>query len=186
VLIDLQSDATLINNLIVDNQAAISGSGIYVSGSSPRLLHNTIARNSGGDGSGLHVVEREGIWSTVSLTNTILLSQTVGITVSAGNTATLEATLWGSGAWANGEDEGGAGVILTGTRNYWGDPRFVDPAAGDYHIGPGSAAIDRGIAAGVTVDIDGDYRPVGSGYDLGADEWDVWPYSYYFPIILRR
>jgi hypothetical protein len=186
VLIDQESDATLINNMIVDNQAAISGSGIYVSGSSPRLLHNTVARNSGGDGSGLHIVERFGISSTVSLTNTILVSQMVGITVSAGNTATLEATLWGGGAWANGVDGGGAGLILTGARNYWGDPLFVDPAAGDYHIGPGSAAIDKGVVTGITRDIDGDHRPVGSGYDLGADEWNVWPHSTYLPIVWRR
>ncbi len=186
VLIDQESDATLINNMIVDNQAAILGSGIYISGSSPRLLHNTIARNSGGDGSGLHIVERFGISSSVSLTNTILVSQTVGITVSAGNTATLEATLWGSGAWANGSDWGGAGTVVTGANNYWGDPLFVDPAAGDYHIGPGSAAIDRGINAGITYDIDGNRRPVGSGYDLGADEWYVWPHSTYLPVVRRR
>jgi hypothetical protein len=62
----------------------------------------------------------------------------------------------------------------------------VDPAGGDYHIGPDSAAIDRGIDAGITCDIDGDHRPVGSRYDLGADEGGAWPYSGYFPIILRR
>jgi hypothetical protein len=47
----------------------------------------------------------------------------------------------------------------------------VDPDSGDYHIGPGSAAIDAGVDAGVTTDIDGEARPFGAGYDLGADEW---------------
>jgi hypothetical protein len=46
----------------------------------------------------------------------------------------------------------------------------VNPDNGDYHIGFGSAAIDAGVDAGVDYDIDGDPRPLGSGYDLGADE----------------
>jgi hypothetical protein len=51
----------------------------------------------------------------VAVTNTILVSHTVGIRVTAGNTATLEATLWGSGPWANDTDWGGAGTVITGT-----------------------------------------------------------------------
>jgi fibronectin-binding autotransporter adhesin len=169
LLVDQESDVTLINNVIVDNQADVSGSGLYVSGSSPRLLHNTIARNSGGDGSGIHVIDRFGVFSTVSLTNTILVSHSVGITVTANNTATLESTLWGSGAWANGVNTSGAGTI-NATNNYVGAPAFVDPNSGNYHIGPTSTAIDKGINAGVTSDIDGEIRPQGSAPDLGADE----------------
>jgi uncharacterized repeat protein (TIGR01451 family) len=104
------------------------------------------------------------------LTNTILVSHTAGITLTAGNTATLEGTLWGTGVWANDIDWGGEGAISTGTVNLWGDPAFVSPTNGDYHIGLGSAAIDAGVGTGVDHDIDGDPRPLGSGYDLGADE----------------
>ena len=71
---------------------------------------------------------------------------------------------------ANETDWGGAGTIVTGTINIWGDPDFVDPGAGNYHVGPGSAAIDRGVDAGVVDDVDGEPRPQGSGYDIGADE----------------
>ena len=55
--------------------------------------------------------------------------------------------------------------------NLWADPAFVDPDNGDYRIGAGSAAIDAGVDAGVTTDIDGETRPFGAGYDIGADEW---------------
>jgi hypothetical protein len=55
--------------------------------------------------------------------------------------------------------------------NLWEDPVFVDPDSGDYHIGPGSGALDAGVDAGVYVDIDGEERPCGAGFDLGADEW---------------
>jgi hypothetical protein len=61
--------------------------------------------------------------------------------------------------------------------NLWADPEFVDPENGDYHIGPGSVAIDAGVDVGVFTDIDEDPRPLdGDGddideFDIGADEW---------------
>jgi parallel beta-helix repeat protein len=180
-----RSDATLDNNVIADNQAETAGSGVYVSGCTARLRHTTLARNGAitpGEGSGLYVTNSGSDYSMVALTNTVLVSHTVGISVTAGNTATLEGTLWGSGEWANGTDWGGDGEIVTGTVNVWGDPAFVDPDAGDYHIGPGSAAVDAGVDAGVTVDIDGQPRPVGAGYDIGADEYCA---VLYLPLILR-
>ena len=186
--------AMLVNNLVVHNRADILGSGLVVAGSWTHLMHTTISRNSGGDGSGIYVLEIRcegppGLWlvypSAVALTNTILVSHTVGITVTAGNTATLEATLWGTDTWANTTDWGGAGTIITGTRNYWGAPSFLDPDAGDYHIGPGSAAIDAGVDAEVRIDIDNEPRPY-QGYDLGADEY--WPEfeRIYLPLVLRN
>ncbi len=158
------SDATLTNNVVADNRVNGLGSGLYIEVSSPRLLHTTIARNSGGDGSGIHLAG--GGFRTVALTNTILFSHTVGITVAAGNTATVESTLW----HGNTTDANGAGTIISSTHNYAGDPAFVNPEAGDYHLGSTSAAIDKGVDAGVTTDIDGDARPQGSAPDLGADE----------------
>jgi hypothetical protein len=176
----IQSSAlTVTNSVIADNYAASLGSGLYIMDSSADLLHTTLARNHGGDGSGMQIT---GAGSTVALTNTILVSHTVGVTVAAGNTATLETTLWGTDTWANLADWGGAGTIHTGTINLWGDPAFVDPDAGDYHIGFGSAAVDAGMDAGVVIDIDGDPRPALSGYDLGADEF--WP-RVYLPFLAR-
>ncbi len=177
-----ESDATLANNFFADNQADIAGSGLHIQRSSPRLLHTTIVRNgsagltagTGGDGSGIYVTgDYEGNYSTVALTNTILVSHTMAVTVTAGNTVTLEATLWGKDTWANTTDWGGAGTVITGTpaHNYWGDPAFVAPGTGDYHIGAESAALDAGVDTGVTTDVDGDPRPIGASYDVGADEF---------------
>jgi parallel beta-helix repeat protein len=182
-----ESDALLVNNLLVGNRDNWEGGSLYIKGGSSRLVHTTFVRSSGR--SGIYVTEGWWTSSTVALTNTILVSHTVGITVTPGNTATLEATLWGGGTWANDMDWGGTGTIVTGTHNYWGDPVFVNPDAGDYHIGPGSAALDRGVDAGVTVDIDGDSRPVGAGYDLGADEFPTAVSTenfLYLPLVLRQ
>jgi hypothetical protein len=54
-------------------------------------------------------------------------------------------------------------------QTFYGDPAFVAP--GDYHISAASQAIDRGTPAGVGWDFDGQHRPMGDGFDLGADEY---------------
>jgi parallel beta-helix repeat protein len=165
------STARLDSNVIADNQAATVGSGMYVESSALRLRHNTLARNADGDGSGVYVTDDGAEYSTVALTNTILVSHTVGILVEAGNAAALEATLWGAGAWANGADWSGTGSISTGTVNIHSEPAFVK--AGDYHLAKSSAAVDNGVDTGVSIDVDLDLRPIGEGFDIGADEFPV-------------
>ena len=160
------NEPKLLNTVVADNQAHASGSGLITWVGSPRLLNTTIARNNGGDGTGVFICSGSAI-----LTNTILVGHAQGVYASGYTTATLEATLWGSGEWANGTDWGGDGAVITGTHNYWGDPAFVDPDGGDYHIEFTSAALDRGVDAGVVTDMDGYPRPIGMGFDLGADEW---------------
>jgi parallel beta-helix repeat protein len=160
------SGATLTNTLIADNQSAGSGSGVGVYAATPRLLHSTIANNTGGNGRGVYLTGDGSISSTVSLINTIVASHTFGIYADGANTATLTATLWSG----NTTDASGPGTIITGSLNYYGDPAFVNPAAGDYHLRAGSAAIDHGVNAGVATDLDGVARPQGSLPDLGAYE----------------
>ena len=167
----------LVNVVIADNQAGWLGAGIYVVGASPQVVHASIARNSGGDGSGIHVIDGGyGHYSSVAVTNTIIASHTVGITVTAGNTATLETTLW----HANAADWGGDGAFEHAS-DQTGDPAF---SSGGYHLSFGSAALDKGVDAGVTTDIDGDDRPWGAGYDIGADE--LRPRYVYVPLVLKN
>jgi hypothetical protein len=181
VFVDNESDGTAAltlfdvwplvaaNNLFADNRSnyALNQSPtIFLGGSHGDFLHNTVARNSSARGLTLQY------GSTLAITNTILVSHTVGIYVNEGCTANLEGALWGEGAWANGVDWDGAGDISTGAVNIWGDPAFVDPDGGDYHITAPSAARDAGIFAGAAIDIDGDWRPMGMAPDIGADEFE--------------
>jgi len=159
--------ARLANNILADNRASQAGPGLYVLWSTPVLINNTLARNSGGDGSGVYVHT-----SVAVLTNTILVSHPIGVYMNNQyyGSVRMEATLWGSGQWANGVDWAGAGPIVTGTLNVWGDPAFVDPASGNYHIGLASAAIDQGVSTALLADLDGQPRPQGFVDDIGADE----------------
>jgi hypothetical protein len=48
---------------------------------------------------------------------------------------------------------------------------FVNPTGADYHLKPGSPAIDAGVLLNeVTQDLEGQPRPQGSAYDIGAYE----------------
>lgn len=52
-----------------------------------------------------------------------------------------------------------------------GDPQFRDAPAGDFHLQPGSPAVDAGSATDApAADFDGTPRPQGGGWDIGAYE----------------
>jgi hypothetical protein len=122
---------------------------------SATLLHNTLV----GSGSGYGVYVETG-YVSLFLTNTIIASHTWGITNTypASSTVHLDHTLF----WANTHNG------IQGASPVSGNPAF---AADGYHLSPGSVAIDRGVNAGVATDIDGEVRPKGCTFDIGADEF---------------
>lgn len=63
-------------------------------------------------------------------------------------------------------------------------PRFVDKDNFDYHIKKDSPAVDAGAVVSLSTDFDGENRPSGSGYDIGADEV-ISDYLNYLPLITR-
>ncbi len=59
-----------------------------------------------------------------------------------------------------------------GPHSFNADPLFVNPAGSDYHLQAQSLAIDAGTTlAQVTTDLDGNPRPQGVAYDIGAYEF---------------
>jgi fibronectin-binding autotransporter adhesin len=168
-------DGRIINSLFAANRA--SGgvnaaadldlrSNAYVT-----ILHTTIADSGLNPRPAIAMVT-----GTVGITDTIITSHTVGIKQTAG-ALLLNADLFfgNSVSVVLGGSYVISGVVTT-------DPKFINPAAYDYHLGAGSGAIDSGINAGVLSDIDGDPRPIGAGFDIGYDERLLYVYM---PLIVR-
>ncbi|RLC85148.1 MAG: hypothetical protein DRI37_08275 [Chloroflexi bacterium] len=172
-------DVTLVNTLISNNHAT----GLTLIGGNLRAWHTTFAAN---DAYGLFVTNSGQTHGVATLTNTIIVSHAVGVKAVNfpgnwyTNAVTLTATLWGN---LTNTTSAVPGAIITGTRNFTGDPAFADPAHGDYHLTAGSAARNRGASAGIVTDFEGDLRdPLP---DLGADEYDA-PgdiHSSYLPLV---
>ena len=56
------------------------------------------------------------------------------------------------------------------TASVSGDPQFVAAASDDFHLTSGSPAVDQGKTTSAKTDIDGNPRPQGSAFDIGAYE----------------
>jgi hypothetical protein len=66
---------------------------------------------------------------------------------------------------------GAQSTVTWGEGNLELDPRFVDAGGGDYHLAPGSPALEAGTAEGApALDLEGNPRLCGSGVDLGPYE----------------
>lgn len=119
-------------------------------------------------------IEIDGAFETSSLTvnffnNTVSNSQDEGMNVTAGGGLTLNNgfnNFFNNGLPNAGFTEG-AGTIFV-------DPLFIDPAAGNYRLQPGSPLVDMGTdtpTGGLpAVDADGLPRIVGNAVDIGAYE----------------
>ena len=109
---------------------------------------------------------------TQVVNNTVFVSGTYGTPIEyrfAGTTGALVANNITDGSIAA---RNGASATRR-TNIECADPRlFVNALAGDLHLAAtAAAAIDRGSAiTDVTDDWDGDPRPIGAGFDIGADE----------------
>jgi uncharacterized repeat protein (TIGR01451 family) len=151
----------LVNNLFVHNTATTGGAALRLAVGQVVVLHNTIV-DSGLNPTAAIEIEN----GIVGITNTIVTNHAIGIRRTNG-TVRADYNLF-SGNTANLN-----GTIADGGHNVSGDPRFVNPAADNYRIRGTSAALDVAIDAGVTTDLDGNLRPQGNGYDIGAYESSI-------------
>lgn len=181
--------ATLRSNVITDNLAITAGSGLFVDDGADATLSNELyyANRCASDGGAGVLVDSGGQTPTALDATNVTIAQHVCPDSYLGGNAVLvevsqegdpppEVTIRNSILWGNGgSDLVGAGSsakttftlteqAIDGEGNLRGDPGFVDPQAGDFHLRSGSPAIDAGDpAAGYAAEPD----PNGGRLDLG-------------------
>ena len=174
----LANDARIVNVLFARNATSSNNNnGAVILLNTPtgtvQILHSTIASPSVQGSAAIYVTA-----GTVGITNTIVASHTVGISNTGGVAYQNYNLFFGNTTPYMG--------TIGGTNNTSGDPKFVNPAGDDYHLSAGSAAIDAGTNVGVTSDLDGNPRPFGSGFDIGAYEASfTGTLKLYLPLIAR-
>ena len=157
--------STISNNIFIRvAQNAVESSSMP--DSPHQIWNNTIV------GAGNGVVLYSG--TAVEVINNIFASCSYGIRYFGG-------TLTGSNNLFYGNTTNGGDAL---PNPVYEDPDFVSPATDDYHISEESPAINAGAAISLTEDYDGEFRPSGGGYDIGADEVES-GMEIYIPILLK-
>jgi len=171
-IIAVAYDGAAIDNLTIRNNVVYgnAGPGIVVGAqaSNIHIYNNTIY------GNGVSAIQVEtnysrGTLSDVAIKNNILdisgstMGNHIKVTVSRSTISADTNLYWPGPARLSN---------ISDPRAVVGDPRYVSAAGRDFHLQPGSAAIDRGLTLPmVPTDRDGVRRPQGAVIDIGAYEF---------------
>ncbi len=154
------SDPTITNCMIIDNYASCGcsgGGGMHLYNSAPTITHCTFSLNRAtGNGGAIYCRGSDPV-----ITNCIFWGDTAGdedqeIHLISGIPVVTYSDVAGG-------YEGEGNIDL--------DPLFV--GGGNFHLTGESPCVDAGTDAGIYEDMDGDERPMGSGFDMGADEYFI-------------
>jgi hypothetical protein len=175
LLLESPRPYTVTNNVVARNQGG--GIRIWDLTQYGLVAHNTVVYNTGFDGGIVLAVP----YITPTVVNNIVAFNSVGIRADVDAAGTLDY----NDVWDNAEqDYDLPGALQPGAHSLQVGPRFVNTVIGNYHLTSDSPCIDRGMDAGVTTDMDGHRRPLGAGYDIGADEWTA--IRVFAPIVVKR
>jgi hypothetical protein len=183
------------NQILENNAGGWCGDGLLVNGLEDVWSENNLIAGNGG--SGIYLVDAE----IESANDTIAHNQEYGVVMTGTVPSLTELTgciVWGQSTslWRSSNvtfdfEVDYCDIQLgwpSGMENIAESPRFVDAAAGDYHLQPNSPALNRLDPAAIyvpTVDLDGNARPYPAGgkADMGCYEapWE----SVYLPLVLR-
>ena len=154
----------IINNLFYDNPDRL---GQYQNANHSLILHNTFAHCA-------NYVALVNYSSVITYTNNIATDcKNDSLFIDGTSTVTGTNNLF----WNNKANPHLLNAPLVA------DPRFIDPASGNYQLGFGSPAVDYGSNAGITEDLLGAPRPIGPASDVGAFERLA---TIYLPLLFRK
>jgi hypothetical protein len=170
------TDAIIYNNLFANNMMqtgkTILGYDI-ASNQNIQVLNNTFINN---DDFGCLYFENSTPESIVK--NNIITGYTIGVKVNEESDIfimnnnfynVLDNLYWNNQGLGN--DSFFISMMLNNFQNnYDWPPGFIDKTD-DYHLSESSQNIDAGINTGIFEDMDGDLRPQGNAFDIGADEF---------------
>ena len=182
------SSPTVTNCSFFNNTAGTTGGGMYNVNSSPIVANCIFYHNlANGGGYGGHEMANLGSSSPTVINCTFYNEADLAMYNNNSSPTVTNCILWGH--WDMIYNVGGASPVVTysdvpyidGTGNINADPMFVDPDGPDnilgnsddnFHLRAGSPCIDAGTSNGApNTDFEGDPRPQGAGYDMGADEF---------------
>ena len=159
------SNNIIRNSSFHHNQTAYktSGQGITVGVGDNNLVYNNLVySNLGGIDLGY------GGTNTKIYNNTVYGNRDYGLQIRNTSGASVVNNI----VYQTGTAISNSGTNTTLSSNLTTNPSFVNAAAADFRLQPGSTALDQGVAlSAVTVDRTGLTRPQGARYDIGAYEY---------------
>jgi hypothetical protein len=178
---NLDSSLTVTNCTFSGNSAGAGGGGMMNDEYSSSTVTNcTFSRNNAFYGGGMYNYNHS--WPAV--TNCTFSGNSAVLGGGMYNESSSSPTVTNNILWEDSPDEiynlGSSPIVtysdiqggFTGTGNIDADPKFVDAANEDYHLQQGSPCIDTGTPSGApATDLEGNPRPQGAGYDMGAYEF---------------
>lgn len=170
--VNTSGDLRVENALFADNTANALGVGLWAASTGDAVvLHSTFANAVSTSGAAVGVAG-----GTLGLTNTIVANYSVGFNLAVG-------VMYEDYTLFNGVATPTTGGVTSGPNHPTGNPLFANPAARNYRLLAGSAALDEGFNVGVLTDFEGDPRPFNLIVDLGYDEFTI--IKVYLPLVLK-
>ncbi len=167
--VDIGNNIFIYNNVFKGGTSSNGGLTFY-NGTNNAYLYNNVIYQAGASNQalawatgGAHLYMKNNIWVTQPGQPFFYLETFQGATVSYDHDLFFDAS--------GQAPPSGSGY--TQTSPVVGDPLFVNPASGDFHLQNGSPGIDAGtsgVNSVVKTDYDGTPRPQGNGYDIGIFE----------------
>jgi len=160
----------LVQNVIFYSNTATQGGGLALTGGNARLFNNTFVSNTAtasNGGGGLYLAGG----SPVVNSSLFVGNGHGGVSAADGVGSLAYNDVWGQPG-----DLDYVGGVTAGPSSLSLDPRFVDPAAFNFHLRYDSPVMHRGDPNTTAAwDVEGDPRPLGQGPDIGADEAALYP-----------